>query len=58
VRVLRLLPLALKSHAALLLSQLGNLCLALLDDRDVNPRPRPRFILVKKIVVKIRDPAS
>jgi hypothetical protein len=35
VRVLRLLRLALKSHAALLLAQLGNLCLALLDDLDV-----------------------
>src|SRR5205823_106922 len=35
VRVLRLLRLALKSHAALLLSQLGNLCLAVLDDLDV-----------------------
>jgi hypothetical protein len=35
VRVLRLLHLALKSHAALLLSQLGSLCLALLDDVDV-----------------------
>jgi hypothetical protein len=34
-RVLRVLRLALKSHAALLLSQLGNLCLALLDDLDV-----------------------
>jgi hypothetical protein len=35
VRVLRMLHLALKSHAALLLAQLGNLCLALLDDLDV-----------------------
>lgn len=35
VRVLRLLRLALKSHAALLLAQLGNLCLALFDDLDV-----------------------
>jgi hypothetical protein len=34
-RVLRVLRLALKSHAALLVSQLGNLCLALLDDLDV-----------------------
>jgi hypothetical protein len=35
VRVLRLLRLALKSHAALLLAQLGNLCLAVLDDLDM-----------------------
>jgi hypothetical protein len=35
VRVLQLLRLALKSHVALLLSQLGSLCLTLLDDLDV-----------------------
>jgi DNA-directed RNA polymerase specialized sigma subunit len=35
MRVLRLLRLALKSHAALLLSQLGSLCLTLFDDLDV-----------------------
>jgi hypothetical protein len=35
VRVLRLLRLALKSHATLLLAQLGNLCLAVLDKLDV-----------------------
>ena len=34
-RVLRLLHLALKSQAALLLAQLGNLCLMLLDDLDL-----------------------
>ena len=35
VRVLRMLRLALKNHAALLISQLGSLCLALLDQLDV-----------------------
>jgi len=35
VRALGLLRLALKSHAALLLSQLGSLCLMLFDDLDV-----------------------
>ena len=35
VPVLRRLRLALKSHAALLLAQLGSLCLTLLDDLEV-----------------------
>jgi hypothetical protein len=35
VRALRGLRLALKSHAALLISQLGSLCLMFLDDFDV-----------------------
>ena len=35
VRVLRVLRLALKNHAALLISQLGSLCLALLDQLNV-----------------------
>jgi hypothetical protein len=35
VRVLQLLRQALRSHAVLLLSQLGGVCLAILDDLDV-----------------------